>query len=73
MNQEVTLFVIGQAVIVGGVLFSIYVKVATKMKELEIRLRAVEKQDDTILKKLDHITDKLNEISIELTTKQDKP
>lgn len=44
----------------------------TRMKELEIRLTVVEKQDDVILSKLDKILDEITNIKIDLQNKQDK-
>ena len=49
-----------------------YVKIMSKIKELEIRISTVEKQDDKILTKLDEIVEKVNEIKIDLQNKQDK-
>ena len=70
--MNTTLFIIGQAIgIVIGVI-GIYVKISLKLKELEIRVSMVEKQDDQIYKKLDHILDQINKLSIALQNKQDR-
>jgi hypothetical protein len=42
------------------------------MRELDIRLKAVEKQDDEIYAKLDKIMDKLTVIEIGLNNKVDR-
>jgi uncharacterized protein YoxC len=70
--MNATLFIIGQAIIIIIGLIGIYVKISLKLKELEIRVSMVEKQDDQIYKKLDHILDQINKLSIALQNKQDR-
>ena len=69
---QVMLFIAGQAIIIIGGLIGIYVKVSLKLKELEIRVNVVEKQDDQISRKLDTIANQLNTLSIQLQNKQDR-
>ena len=45
---DLVLFLVGQAIAILIGLISIYVKVSLKLKELEIRVSVVEKQDDQI-------------------------
>ena len=70
--MNTTLFIIGQAIVIIIGLIGIYVKISLKLKELEIRVSMVEKQDDQIYKKLDHILDQINKLSIALQNKQDR-
>ena len=70
--MNTTLFIIAQAIIIIIGLIGIYVKISLKLKELEIRVSMVEKQDDQIYKKLDHILDQINKLSIALQNKQDR-
>ena len=70
--MNTTLFIIGQAIIIIAGVIGIYVKISLKLKELEIRVSMVEKQDDQIYKKLDHILDQINKLSIALQNKQDR-
>ena len=70
--MNATLFIIGQAIVIVIGLIGIYVKISLKLKELEIRVSMVEKQDDTLSKKLDHILDQINKLSIALQNKQDR-
>ena len=70
--MNATLFIIGQAIVIIAGLIGIYVKISLKLKELEIRVSMVEKQDDQIYKKLDHILDQINKLSIALQNKQDR-
>ena len=70
--MNTTLFIIGQAIVIIVGLIGIYVKISLKLKELEIRVSMVEKQDDKLSKKLDHILDQINKLAIALQNKQDR-
>jgi uncharacterized protein YoxC len=70
--MNATLFIIGQAIVIVIGLIGIYVKISLKLKELEIRVSMVEKQDDQIYKKLDHILDQINKMAIAMQNKQDR-
>lgn len=70
--QTIAIFLVGQALIIITGLISIYVKVSLKLKELEVRVNMVEKQDDIIAKKLDGIQASLNLLAIELQNKQNR-
>ena len=70
--MNTTLFFIGQAIVIVIGLIGIYVKISLKLKELEIRVSMVEKQDDQIYKKLDHILDQINKMAIAMQNKQDR-
>jgi uncharacterized protein YoxC len=72
MTQNIAVFMAGQAIMIIIGLISIYVKVSLKLKELEVRVSMVEKQDDIIAKKLDHILDTINKLAIALQNKQDR-
>lgn len=65
-------FLVGQAVAILTGLIGIYVKVSLKLKELEIRVAVVEKQDDQISRKLDTIATQISNLSIQLQNKQDR-
>ncbi len=62
----------GQAIMIIIGLISIYVKVSLKLKELEVRVSMVEKQDDIIAKKLDNILYTINKLAIAMQNKQDR-
>ena len=70
--MNATLFIIGQAIVIVIGLIGIYVKISLKLKELEIRVSMVEKQDDNLSKKLDNIADQINKLAIALQNKQDR-
>ena len=69
---QIAIFLVGQAIAIIIGLISIYVKVSLKLKELEVRVNVVEKQDDQISRKLDVIASQLNQLSIQLQNKQDR-
>jgi hypothetical protein len=66
------IFLAGQFIAIVTGLIGIYVKVSLKLKELEIRVSVVEKQDDQISRKLDTIATQLNNLSIQLQNKKDR-
>lgn len=72
MNNSIVLFLAGQAIAIIAGLISIYVKVSLKLKELEVRVNMVEKQDDIIAKKLDNILQTINNLAIAIQNKQDR-
>jgi uncharacterized membrane protein YciS (DUF1049 family) len=69
---NIAIFLVGQAVAIIIGLISIYIKVSLKLKELEVRVNMVEKQEDNIAKKLDNIQSTLNSLAIALQNKQDR-
>jgi uncharacterized membrane protein YciS (DUF1049 family) len=70
--ESIAIFLAGQAIAIIIGLISIYVKVSLKLKELEVRVNMVEKQDDIIAKKLDNIQLSLNKLFVALENKQDR-
>lgn len=71
MNNLV-IFLVGQAVAILTGLIGIYVKVSLKLKELEVRVSVVEKQDDQISRKLDTIANQLTSLLVQIQNKQDR-
>lgn len=69
---QIAIFLVGQAVAIVIGLIGIYVKVSLKLKELEVRVNVVEKQDDQISRKLDVIAGQLNQLFVQLQNKQDR-
>lgn len=53
-------------------LFKIYTDLQVKLKELDMRLIAVEKQDDEIYSKLDRLAEAVNELKVLLQNKADR-
>lgn len=56
---------------VGG-LVSIYVRMETKLKELDVRVRSLEQTDKAMLAKLDKMMDAINDIKLALVEKADR-
>ncbi len=56
----------------AGKLVHQYATFTNKLRELELRIGIVEKQDDRILQKLDDISDTLKDVQIELSNKQNR-
>jgi hypothetical protein len=72
MNQDVVVTIIVQSVAFGVGIFKIYSDMQLKLKELDIRLSAVEKQDDEIYQKLEKIAESVNDIKLQLKDKANK-
>lgn len=56
---------------VGG-LVSIYVRMETKLKELDVRVKSLEQTDKAMLAKLDKMMDAINDIKLALVEKADR-
>ena len=72
MNQAIILFISGQAIALIGAGFTIYTHIMVKLKELELRVKMVEKQDDSIMKKLDDLQSSINDVKVSLENKLDR-
>lgn len=70
--NEVIVFLVGQAIAILGGLITIYVKTTLKIKELEIRVAMIEKEDARMMEKLDKIERAINNLAIALHNKQDR-
>lgn len=70
--NEVVVFLVGQAIAILIGLITIYTKITLKIKELEIRVEMIEKEDDYMMQKLDKIERAINNIAIELQNKKDR-
>lgn len=70
--NELIVFLIGQAIAIMGGLIAIYVKTTLKIKELEIRVEMIEKEDAYMMDKLDKIERAINNIAIQLQNKKDR-
>jgi len=66
MTKEMMLTIVIQTLGFAIGLFKIYTDMKVKLKELDIRLSQVEKQDDEIYTKLDKIMDKLSALELKM-------
>ena len=64
-------FILEAALFIGG-LFKVYTDMQVHFKEIDVRLHAVEKQDDEIYAKLDEIMRAINEIRLDMKDKIDR-
>lgn len=69
---DIVLFLVGQAIAILIGLITIYTKITLKIKELEIRVAMIEKEDDYMMQKLDKIEKAINNLAIELQNKKDR-
>jgi chaperonin cofactor prefoldin len=69
---DIVLFLVGQAIAIIIGLITIYSKITLKLKELEIRVAMIEKEDDYINEKLDKIEKAINNLAIQLQNKKDR-
>jgi hypothetical protein len=72
MTSEIILTILVQSVAFIGAFAKMFTDMKIKLKELDIRLSAVEKKDDEIGNKLEKIFASLNDIKLTLKDKQDK-
>jgi len=72
MTQDWAMFIIGQAILFGAAIIKIWNDSQVKMARMEERLASAEDKDAILFKKLDHISEQLTELSIQLSNKQDK-
>lgn len=66
LSNVLEIFGFGITVVVG------WSKMQVKIKELEVRLNAQEKNDNRIMEKLDRIGEDINDIKLDLQNKQDR-
>lgn len=66
------MFVIGQALVLASAIIKIWNDGQVKMARIEERLANAEDKDGILFKKLDHISEQLTELSIQLSNKKDK-
>jgi hypothetical protein len=72
MTNDIILTILVQSVAFIGAFAKMFTDMKIKLKELDIRLSAVEKKDDEIGNKLEKIFASLNDIKLSLKDKQDK-
>ncbi len=69
MEMSVIMWGLGM---LGG-LVGIYVRMETKMKELDVRVQALEMTDKAMNAKLDEILKALHQLALDLKDKADRP
>lgn len=66
LSNVLEIFGFGITVVIG------WSKMQVKIKELEVRLNAQEKNDNRIMEKLERIGEDINDIKLDLQNKQDR-
>ena len=68
MNVEVMMWGVGTI----GVLIGIYMRMELKLKELDVRVQALEQTDKAMNIKLDRIIEAIQDVKLELRDKADR-
>jgi len=66
MNTDVIMWMIGLGLTVIGSILGIYVRMETKMKELDIRVKGLERTDNAMNEKLDKLMEMINDIRVSI-------
>lgn len=69
MNSDVLMWMVGLAVTVIGSVLGIYVRMETKMKELDIRVKGLERTDNAMNEKLDKLMEMINDIRVSIASR----
>jgi hypothetical protein len=69
MSMEVVMWLVGLSVTVIGSILGIYVRMETKMKELDIRVKGLERTDNAMNEKLDRMLDMINDIRVSIASR----
>ena len=60
------MWLVGLSVTVIGSILGIYVRMETKMKELDIRVKGLERTDNAMNEKLDRMLEMINDIRVSI-------
>ncbi len=66
MNADIVMWMVGLGITVIGSILGIYVRMETKMKELDIRVKGLERTDNAMNEKLDRMLDMINDIRVSI-------
>jgi hypothetical protein len=72
MEQGVIVTIVIQSIVFVGALSKMFTDMKIKLRELDLRVRTLEKKEDEIGEKLTKIFDALQDIKLELKDKQDR-
>jgi hypothetical protein len=67
--MEVVMWLVGLSITVIGSILGIYVRMETKMKELDIRVKGLERTDNAMNEKLDRMLDMINDIRVSIASR----
>lgn len=66
MNADIVMWMVGLGITVIGSILGIYVRMETKMKELDIRVKGLERTDNAMNEKLDKLMEMINDIRVSI-------
>jgi hypothetical protein len=66
MNADIIMWMVGLGITVIGSILGIYVRMETKMKELDIRVKGLERTDNAMNEKLDRMLEMINDIRVSI-------
>jgi hypothetical protein len=69
MSQQIVMWMVGLGVTVIGSILGIYVRMETKMKELDIRVKGLERTDNAMNEKLDKLMEMINDIRVSIASR----
>jgi hypothetical protein len=69
MNADIIMWMVGLGIAVIGSILGIYVRMETKMKELDIRVKGLERTDNAMNEKLDRMLDMINDIRVSIASR----
>lgn len=72
MDQGILVTIVIQSIVFIGALSKMFTDMKIKLRELDLRVRTLEKKEDEIGEKLTKIFDALQDIKLELKDKQDR-
>lgn len=70
--MPVILFLAAQTVLFITACVTIYVRVMTRLKELEIRVNIIENNEEELFKKMDEILAAIHRVELNMVNKQDR-
>jgi len=73
MDQGIIVTIVIQSIVFIGALSKMFTDMKIKLRELDLRVRTLEKKEDEIGEKLTKIFDALQDIKLELKDKADRP
>jgi chaperonin cofactor prefoldin len=72
MDQGILVTIVVQSIVFIGALSKMFTDMKIKLRELDLRVRTLEKKEDEIGEKLTKIFDALQDIKLELKDKADR-
>lgn len=72
IDNGVLVGMVSEGIFLLVLIVSNHVKTMGRLRELEVKVRQMEKQDERVIEKLDEIKDDISEIKVSMQNKQDR-